>query len=327
MTPARWIGAWIAAALLVVAGCSSSSGIEPDSGTSTSVVDTSAPSTAPPTTVAPTTSPAPVVATTTAVPAPVGPRLVQLEDSSRPVVTRGRTVAATRQLPTLVWMPPGTGPHPLVVFAHGYSVGALTYARFCASIAAAGYVVAAPSFPLADAGRGLGLDRGDLGNEATDVSFVITALRSGSLASAIGDGPVGVVGHSDGADVALEVGYQVGLADRSVGAVVAIAPDAFDAALAPTPRPPLLLMHGDRDSVVPHSEAVQVFGVIAAPRTFVTLVGADHLPPVAESTKWTTVVDSSTIAFLDATLRSATTIDLARARMTVAGLSTIRVAD
>lgn len=326
MIPARWLVVTVATVTIVVAGCSSAStsqtdstvvtpsSVDPDSSTSTTPVASSVPTTVP-------------ASTTSTAPAPMpNPRLVDLEDTRRPVVTNGRSVAPTRRLPTLVWSPPGGGDHPLVVFAHGYSVGPLTYARFCAAIAAAGYVVAAPSFPLADAGRGLGLDRGDLPNEATDVSFVISALRSGSYASAISAGAVGVVGHSDGADVALEVGYQSGLADRSVGAVVAIAPDAFAGTLASPPRPPLLLVHADSDPVVPHAESEQVFSVIPTPRSFVTLLGADHLPPVAESTRWTPIVDSATVAFLDATLRRTITIDAARQGMAVPGLSTLRIA-
>ena len=320
----------VVAILATLAGCSTSdatdSGAAFTSGSteSSAVESTVTTAPAPATTVAPT--PPTTVAPVTTTASPSTPRLVALEDAGRPVVTRGRTVAATRRLPTLLWLPPGDGPHPLVVFAHGYSVGPLTYARFCAALSAAGYVVAAPSFPLADGGRGLGLDRGDLPNESTDVSFVIASLRTGSFASSITPGPVGVVGHSDGADVALEIGYQRGLADPAVGAVVAIAPDAFDATLAPAPRPPLLLMHADADSVVPYSESVQVFGAVSTQRTFITLLGADHLPPVAESTRWTTVVDTATIAFLDATLRGSATIDAARRRMAVAGLSTVRTA-
>lgn len=269
-----------------------------------------------------TTMPAP-----TATLGPSGPQVVELEDRSRPVVVKGHVVAATRRLPTFVWLPPGTGPHPLVVFAHGYDVGPLTYVRFCAAIAAAGYVVAAPSFPAADPGRGLGLDRVELPAEARDVAFVASSLRSESFAGAIAPGSFGVVGHSDGADVALDAGFAAGLSDPSVGAVVAIAPDAFSFDLAPAPRPPLLLVHSDADPVVPWSESVQVFGRVATQRQFVTLQGADHLPPVATSTRWTPIVDAATVGFLDAVLRGTTTLDAARRAMVVPGLSTLRIAD
>ena len=251
---------------------------------------------------------------------------MEIEDRSRAVTVNGRVVASTRRLPTYVWLPAGSGPHPLVIVAHGYEVGPLTYARYCAALAAAGYVVAAPSFPAADASRGNGIDRADIPNQARDVPFVVAALRTGVYASSIATGNYAVVGHSDGADVALDVGYASGLADTQVAAVVAIAPDAFTSALASTPPPPLLLMHSDADPIVPYSESVQVFGRIGGRRTFVTLLGADHLPPVANVTTWTPVVDDATILFLHATLGGTQSIDSARAAMAVAGLSTVRTA-
>ena len=80
-------------------------------------------------------------------------------------------------------------------------------------------VVAAPSFPLEDPSRGFGLDESDLPNEAADVSAVITELSSGPLAAHLRPGEVAVVGHSDGADVALMAGYRSGLLDDRVRAV------------------------------------------------------------------------------------------------------------
>ena len=239
---------------------------------------------------------------TTAVVAGTNSQQLALVDTSRPVVNNGRTVAVTRSLPITVWRPNRQGVFPLVVFAHGYRLGPPGYARFCEKLADAGYIVAAPSFPLADESRGNGLNRDDISNEAKDVSFVITALRGSSLAPSIASGPVGVAGHSDGADVALIVGYQQDDADASVGAVVAIAPDAFARQLS-TNRPPLLLVHADADATVPYSESVQVFAHIPGQRTFLTLIGADHLPPIAGNTVWTSVLDGAVVTFFDATLK------------------------
>ncbi len=48
-------------------------------------------------------------------------RSLDLVDGSRPTITStGTYVAATRSLPTTVWVPAGSGPFPMVVFAHGY---------------------------------------------------------------------------------------------------------------------------------------------------------------------------------------------------------------
>jgi dienelactone hydrolase len=224
-------------------------------------------------------------------------------DHSRPVVDQGRLVADYRYLPTVVWRPAASRRWPLVVFVHGYNVGPLTYQRFCSTLASHGYVVAAPSFPLEDPSRGNGLDRGDLPNEAVDVSFVITQLEQSALADNIDTGKIAVAGHSDGADVALMVGYVAGKVDSRVKAIVAYAPDPMD---GPTPgyATPLLLIQGSADDVVPYSASRTVFAQVDAPRYYLTLVGAGHLPPIQGGTKWTPYLDQDVAAFLDTVLDS-----------------------
>ena len=71
--------------------------------------------------------------------------------TSRPTISHGHQIAATRTLTTTVTYPSSGGPFPLIVFAHGYQLGPANYGQIMRAIAAGGYVVAAPSFPLADA--------------------------------------------------------------------------------------------------------------------------------------------------------------------------------
>jgi dienelactone hydrolase len=226
---------------------------------------------------------------------------VPIVDVSRQVVSNGIVVAPERTLPTYVWTPSGSGPFPLVVFIHGYDVGPLTYERFCSTLAAAGYVVAAPSFPLEDPASGLGLNEADLPNEAADVSFVITTLGGGPLASKIDLKEVAVVGHSDGADVALMMSYEQGTSDGRVRAVVSDAPDPISRS-AVSSSVPLLLIQGTADSVVPYSASETVFSQVQAPIYYLSLIGADHLAPIAGGTPWTPVLDNAVADFLDATL-------------------------
>jgi len=221
-------------------------------------------------------------------------------DESRPVVSGGRTLAPVRSLPTTVWAPTPAGHYPLVVFVHGYDVGPSTYARFCTQLASSGYVVAAPSFPLEDPSRGYGLDRGDLPNEATDVSFVIGEIERSSLAASLAPSEVAVVGHSDGADVALMLGYVSGHIDPRIRAVVADAPDPISGTIQAGARTPLLLVQGDADDVVPYSSSQTVFAQLSSPRYYLTLLGATHLPPIVGGTQWTPVLDAAVAGFLDA---------------------------
>ena len=228
-------------------------------------------------------------------------REITVTDSTRAVVGRGTVLAPVRTLPTYVWTPNGPGPFPLVVFVHGYDNGPLTYQRFCSTLAASGYVVAAPSFPLEDPQRGFGLDRGDLPDEAADVSFEIGALEEGPVGAELDADRVAVVGHSDGADVALMMGFEPATTDARVHAVVADAPDPIETPVVPS-SDPLLLIQGTADSVVPYTASQAVFGQVDVPTYYLSLLGADHLPPIAGGTPWTPTIDSAVADFLDATI-------------------------
>jgi dienelactone hydrolase len=220
-------------------------------------------------------------------------------DTTRAVTSNGAVLASTRSLPTYLWTPTTPGPFPVVVFVHGYNIGPLQYQRFCSTLASSGYVVAAPSFPLEDPSRGFGLNRSDIPAEATDVSFVITSLLADPAIHKIDPGRVAVVGHSDGADVVLLVGYGTDHVDLRVHAVVADAPDPMTGGVQPSPTP-LLLVQGTADSVVPYSASQDVFSQVDSPVYYLSLIGADHLPPIAGGTEWTPALDASVAAFLDA---------------------------
>lgn len=286
-------------------------------GTTAAVTTTAppAPSTAAPTT-APPTTPAPVVAAAP-VHHTVGRTDLSLQDPSRATVSRGTTVASSRSLPTTVFYPSdAAGPFPVVVFAHGFQIGPAPYAHLCETLAAAGYVVAAPSFPLTDGTvAGSRLDRGDLPNQAADVAFVITNVVAagggpGPLSGRVDGTKVGVVGHSDGADTALDVGYYPGRTDPRVRAVVALAPDAMTGPGGSVGAgTPLLLEHGDRDSIVPFSNSRTVFGQVRSHRLFLVLNGADHLPPVQGAAPWAPVLEDVAVAFLDRYVAGRTTTD------------------
>jgi len=228
-------------------------------------------------------------------PAVIEPVVIELVDNSRPLVSGGQTLDPIRRLPTSVWHPAIAGTHPLVVFAHGYQVGPLTYARFCAALAASGYVVAAPSFPLADESRGNGLDREDIDNEAGDINFVIAQLRASD--PTISNDPVAVIGHSDGATAALIIAERPGSLNPAVGAVIAIAPDALTNDLGTNP-PPVLIIHGTEDPVASFADGQGDFERFAGSRFLLALDGADHLAPIVGDTPWTPVLDRAVELFL-----------------------------
>jgi dienelactone hydrolase len=255
--------------------------------------------------VAPTTSPTPTSSTSTtatALPLPPPPYQVvsttlAFVDPSRPTVSRGVEVSSTRALTTVVWAPAIGGRWPLVVFAPGYRVGPATYDHLCRAWAAAGYVVAAPEFPLADpAVAGSALDEGDLNNEPADVNFVIASMASASnpLVGQVDPTRIAVTGHSDGAEAALAVGQE---GDPIIKAVIAMSGQPVVPQRAPNPA--LLVIQGDRDTINPPGRSLAVYEQAARPRYLLTLLGGSHLGPFSGSSPWQSVIDAVTIDFLN----------------------------
>ena len=74
------------------------------------------------------------------------------------------------------------GSFPLVVFGHGFAVTPQLYRRMLVAWARAGYVVAAPVFPLENANAPGGPDESDLVNQPADMSLVISRLLAASKA-------------------------------------------------------------------------------------------------------------------------------------------------
>jgi poly(3-hydroxybutyrate) depolymerase len=204
-------------------------------------------------------------------------------------------------LTTLVWYPAAGGRRPLVVFAHGYDVGPQTYLHLCQVWAAAGYVVAAPEFPLTDpAVAGPNLDEADINQQPGDVSFVITSLvdPSGPLAGRIDSGRIGVAGHSDGGETALAVGFLPGQIDGRVRTVMALSAQPIPGQQA-RPGLPLLVAQGDHDTTNPPAFGRAVYDQAAAPRWLLWLAGAEHLPPFTGGSIWQPVVDRVSVDFLN----------------------------
>jgi dienelactone hydrolase len=243
-----------------------------------------------------------------------------LVDHSRPTVSNGQTVSAARALTTLVWYPRSGGPWPLVVFAHGFQVGPAPYEHLCRAWAAAGYVVAAPEFPLTDADvAGAALDENDLNNQPADVAFVVSSLVASAspVAARVDTGRVAVAGHSDGAQTALGVAAQHSVALRGVIAMSG-APVAGTA-----PNPPLLVAQGDEDTIDPPAEGRAVYDQATKPRFLLTLLGGGHLPPFAGGSRWQPVVDKATVDFLDRYVAGRTTSATALTHDGQAGTATV----
>jgi dienelactone hydrolase len=204
-----------------------------------------------------------------------------------------------------------SGPFPLVVFGHGFAVTPGLYARMLQSWARAGFVVAAPVFPLENADAPGGPDESDLPNQPEDMRFVISRMieadrsPSGPLSGLLDGSQVAVAGQSDGGDTALAVGYNRYFRDPRVKAVVVLSgaamPGVEGLELA-RGGPPLLATQGLSDTVNLPSETQAFFEAARPPKYLLTLPGAEHLPPYSYEQPQLGVVERATTAFLDAYL-------------------------
>ena len=182
--------------------------------------------------------------------------------------------------------PAQSGSFPLVVFAHGFDVSADTYAILEHQLASAGFVVAAPDFPLTSSAFPGPAIEGDIANQAADVSFVVTSILDPAqvpepLQGAIDTTRVGVIGHSDGGVTAAAVAYNASVADPRIGAAVILsgAEAWYGGDWFTTSSPPLLAVHGTADEVNSFASSTTLFDGATGPKMLVAVDGGSHLGP------------------------------------------------
>jgi alpha-beta hydrolase superfamily lysophospholipase len=240
------------------------------------------------------------------------------EDSSRATPANGTySGAPTRTLPTLIWEPRHATARPLLLMAHGFGGAPDTFDAFAGTVAAAGFIVAAPTFPLtrADApgGHNTAAALQDAANEPGDVSFLISALQAASadpgdpLFGRLDPAHVAVLGHSLGGAVVIGLTRKPCCRDARVQAAILVDPltavyGFFGAGT--TAGPPTLLLQGTADTTVSYSSVVSFYDSIGAPRFLIGLEGAGHSDavegPPGPPAPPRAAAQEATIAFLNA---------------------------
>jgi dienelactone hydrolase len=241
----------------------------------------------------------------------VGIADLHLVDPRRTVSVSGQT--GPRSFDTIVRYPIGLrGPFPLIVFGHGYAVTPAPYSKLLDAWTRAGYIVAAPIFPLENANAPGGPNENDLPNQPHDMSLVITSLLRPSTPAAARIGGlvdrrhIAVSGQSDGGDTALAVAYDPSVRDARITAAIILSgmkdPFAHQFAM-PHQGPILLAIQGSADTINPPGTTRAFFDQAPPPKYLLTLVGAGHLPPYTEPGPELTTVEHMTLAFLNRYLK------------------------
>ncbi|HWE11501.1 MAG TPA: hypothetical protein VG325_19295 [Solirubrobacteraceae bacterium] len=284
-----------------------------------------APAATPETGSSPAATPAPV--SPHGPPYAVGERVITFVDRGRTVKFPGRP-PQPRTLVTVVRYPiagPASrldvhnapldradGPYPLIVFGHGFEVTPAAYYRLLRAWAQAGYVVAAPVFPLENAHAPGGPNEADLINEPADMSDVISgmltmsATRNGVLPGAVDSREIAVSGQSDGGEAALAVAYDRQFLDPRVRAAVILSGARIPGAKAlwfPTGAPPLLATQGTADIVNLPKYTYAFFGLARSPKYLLRLLGAPHLPPYTGQQPQLGIVERVSTDFLNRYLK------------------------
>jgi len=241
------------------------------------------------------------------------PSVLHLVDRSRRIRVPGGGQIA-RPVTTYLWYPPatdGAGPWPLVVFGHGFATTPFLYQRLLRAWAAAGYLVAAPLFPLGNANAPGGPNESDIVNQPRDMSFVISRLiaSSASVASPLHgliDGRrIAVAGQSDGAETAFATAYERPWHDRRVRAAVILSGAELGGHVPLVSHAtPLLAVQGTADSINPPRYTLGLFHAVGRPKFLLLLRRARHLGPYTVAGPRLAAVERITTAFLDHYLRA-----------------------
>ncbi|MGZ4690207.1 MAG: alpha/beta hydrolase family protein [Acidimicrobiia bacterium] len=234
-------------------------------------------------------------------------------DHGRPTVDpTGPRSADTRTLVTEVYIPRGTGRHPLVVMAHGNSGNPGKLTQLLSAWARAGYVVVAPAFPLTNDLTKAPSVIVDYVHQPADVSFVIDQVlrqdrHPGSpLYHRVAADHIGLAGHSLGGGTAYGVAFNSCCRDRRIDAVV-----TMDAVKLPfgdgkyTFRGlPLLMIHIIGDPIVPFSTSRDIYAVASPPKYLMELNQGIHFEPYENTpSPHDAAVIAATTAFWDGYLK------------------------
>jgi dienelactone hydrolase len=208
-------------------------------------------------------------------------------------------------------------PYPLILFSHGLYARGVFYEDILKTWASAGYVVAAPDYPLSnqDARGGVyfGKGVGDTKNQPADATFVINGVikldKQNKRFGGIDAKRIGASGHSLGGITTYGLVYSACCRDKRMK--VALPMSGFGGVVEPIQQyawddhAALLTMHGNADGTVPYVSDTNTFAWAKSPKFLMTFLGAGHVGPfLGGDSAQAMALKQSTVDFLDLYLKS-----------------------
>ena len=200
------------------------------------------------------------------------------------------------------------GPHPLVVFAHGFGGNEQLLLPLATNWAQAGYIVAIPRFPLTNTLTPGGINGADIANQPGDVSFLfdtLTGPNDSPVNGLVDADRLALAGHSNGGITTLGAIANSCCKERRIGAAI-----VFAGVTSPfgggtydlTDIPPVLFVHGVNDAQIDFDQAARIFNDAATPKAMLRIDAGDHVSILVSSAPEFAEVTAATIDFLDLTL-------------------------
>ena len=245
-------------------------------------------------------------------------------DDTRPTARNGSFPGApNRTLRTLLWLSSSAHPQPLFIMAHGFTGLPEKFEAMAHAIATAGFVVAAPAFPLTnqEAPGGQVGNIQEVAHQPADVSFLISALLDANatpgdaLHDRIVPTHIAALGHSLGGTTVTALTRKACCRDPRVAATILFAPgpvDFFRNRFGDDPiaaGPPTLILQGHRDPIISLGSSQNLYAQFDPPRFLVGIPEADHSDAIEARTEPLTdvqqVTQRSIVTFLNAVFHGA----------------------
>ena len=216
-----------------------------------------------------------------------------LEDPSRSTPAHGDFEgAASRTLATTVWHPVGApGPHPLVVFSHGFMGQRVGGDYLAEHLASHGYVIVAADFPSTHRAAPGGADLRGVADQPGDVSFLIDRVvgwgeNERPFPGSIDVERIGAMGISLGGLTTTLVAFHPDLRDPRIKAAISLAgPMAiFSRRFFEIGPVPFLYIGGTSDLLIDYGVHARLVPDRVPSGALLTIDGGSHLGFVGFST-------------------------------------------